>query len=126
LHVSLPALVILHVLEWPWEEPPPPMLEELPFEPGFALAEYRQYCEKSATARLDSLVPDSVRASHPPVTRFRNGKPYGQILHVAAEEQNDLIIIGVRGRNPLDVTLIGSTTNQVVRRASCPVLTLRR
>ncbi len=118
------ALTILHVLEWPWEEPPPPRLEELPFEQGFALTEYRRYCEKSATARLESLVPASVGAT--PVTRLRNGKPYVQILHVAAEERSDLIIIGVRGRNPLDVTLFGSTTNQVVRRAACPVLTLRR
>jgi Universal stress protein UspA and related nucleotide-binding proteins len=49
-----------------------------------------------------------------------------QILHVAAEEGSDFIFIGVRGRNPLDVTLFGSTTNQVVRLATCPVLTLRR
>lgn len=119
------ALTILHVLEWPWEEPPPPMLEELPFEQGFALAEFRRYCEKSARARLESFVPDSVRASRA-TTHLRNGKPYVQILRVAAEEGSDLIIIGVRGRNPLDVTLFGSTTNQVVRRATCPVLTLRR
>ena len=120
------GLTILHVLEWPWEEPPPPWLEELPFAQGFALAEYRRYCEQSATARLESLVPDAVRASRPPATRLRNGKPYVQILHVATEESSDLIIIGVRGRNALDVSLFGSTTNQVVRRARCPVLTLRR
>ena len=44
---------------------------------------------------------------------------------LAAEEQSDLIIIGVRGRTPLDMSLFGSTTNHVVRRARCPVLTLR-
>ena len=120
------GLTILHVLEWPWEEPPPPWLEELPIAQGFALAEYRRYCEKSATARLESLVPDRVRASRPPATRLRNGKPYVEILHVAIEENSDLIIIGVRSRNPLDVSLFGSTANQVVRRATCPVLTLRR
>ena len=37
-----------------------------------------------------------------------------------------LIVIGVRGRKPLDLTVFGSTTNQVVRRASCPVLTLKQ
>jgi nucleotide-binding universal stress UspA family protein len=120
------TLTILHVLEWPWEEPPPPKLEELPLEQGFALAEYRRYCEKTAMSRLESIVPVAMRFSHPPATRLRNGKPYVQILHVAAEEGSDVIVIGVRGRNPLDVTLFGSTTNQVVRRATCPVLTLRR
>ncbi len=48
------------------------------------------------------------------------------ILHIAAEESSALIIIGVRGCNALDMTLFGSTTNQVVRVATCPVLTRRR
>jgi nucleotide-binding universal stress UspA family protein len=121
------ALTLLHVLEWPWEEPPPPMLEELPREQRFALAEFRRYSEETAKKRLESLVvPDSIRVSHTPVTSLRNGKPYLQILHVAAEEQSDLIVIGVRGRNPVDIALFGSTANQVVRRATCPVLTLRQ
>ena len=119
------TLTLLHVLEWPWEEPPPPMIEELPFEQGFALSEFRRYSEESAKKRLESLVPDSIPASRI-VTRLRNGKPYVQILHVAAEEHTDLIVIGVHGRNPLDLALFGSTTNQVVRRATCPVLTLRQ
>ena len=118
------ALTLLHVLEWPWQEPPPPRLEELPFEQGFALAEFRRYSEESAKKRLESFIPASAPTSGV-TTRLRNGKPYVQILHVAAEERADLIIIGVRGRNPLDVALFGSTTNQVVRRATCPVLTLR-
>ena len=53
------------------------------------------------------------------------GKPHQEILRVAAEQQADLIVIGVRGRGAVDVTLFGSTTNQVVRRAACPVLTMR-
>lgn len=119
------ALTILHVLEWPWEEPPAPMLEDLPVEQGFALEQFRRYSEKSALARLESLVPDPIRTSRPPTTRLRNGKTYVQILEVAAEEKSDLIVIGMHGRNPLDLGLFGSTTNQVVRRATCPVLTLR-
>lgn len=48
-----------------------------------------------------------------------------EILRVAAEDRADLIVMGVHGRNAADVLLFGSTTNQVVRRATCPVLTLR-
>ena len=77
-------------------------------------------------ARLESLVRDSEGTLHPPVSRLRNGKPYVQILDVAAEEKSDLIVLGVRGRQPLDTTLFGSTANQVVRHAKCPVLTLRQ
>ena len=75
---------------------------------------------------LDALVTDEVRAWCKPDTRVTYGKPYRQILEIAEREEPDLIIMGVRGRNPLDVALFGSTTNHVVRRASCPVLTLRQ
>jgi nucleotide-binding universal stress UspA family protein len=119
------ALTLLHVLEWPWEEPPPPPVEALPIEQGVALAEFRRYCEQSAKKRLESLVPDSLRVSQRPVGRVRSGKSYVQILQTAAEEGTDLIVIGVHGRNPLDMALFGSTANQIVRRATCPVLTLR-
>ena len=118
------ALTLLNVLEWPWEEPPPPVLEDLPAEQAVALAEFRRYLESSAKTRLESLVPNSFPTSQV-TTRIRNGKPYAQILDVATAEQSDIIIIGVRGRNPLDLALFGSTANQVVRRATCPVLTLR-
>lgn len=118
-------LTMLHVLEWPWEEPPAPKLDDLPAEQGAALAEYRRYREKMALMGLEALVPDSIRLSHRPVARLSNGKPYVQIVDVANEEGSDLIVIGVHGRNPFDMMVFGSTTNQVVRRASCPVLTLR-
>ena len=49
------ALTLLHVLEWPWEEPPPPRMEDLPFEQRAALGEYRRYREKMASMRLDAL-----------------------------------------------------------------------
>ena len=94
-------------------------------EQGKALAEYRRYCETSASTRLAALVPPSVRLSRPPVPRLMSGKPYVQILQAAADEKSDLIAIGVRGRNPLDMMLFGSTANQIVRQADCPVLTLR-
>jgi nucleotide-binding universal stress UspA family protein len=119
------ALTLLSVLEWPWEEPPPPMIDQLPLEQGMALTEFRRYCEESAMKRLQSLV-DSAPLPIKPVSRLRSGKPYVQILAVAAEEQSDLIAIGVRGRSPLDMAVFGSTTNQVVRRATCPVLTFRQ
>jgi nucleotide-binding universal stress UspA family protein len=48
------------------------------------------------------------------------------VLRVAAEERADLIVLGVGARTGTDRALFGSTTNQVVRRASCPVLTLHR
>jgi len=117
------ALTLLHVIEWPWGEPPPPHMEELPAAQRAALSEFRRYLEDGARKRLESLIPSS--APFRCEARLRNGKAYVQILDVAAEERADLIVMGVRGRNPVDLAFFGSTTNQVVRQAPCPVLTLR-
>jgi nucleotide-binding universal stress UspA family protein len=55
-----------------------------------------------------------------------HGRPWREILRVAAERQSDLIVMGVQGRGTADLVLFGSTTQHVVREASCPVLTLRQ
>ena len=111
-------LTILHVFDWPPDE-------ELLVE-RFDSPELRRVIEEQSRTRLDALVTDEVRAWCEPDTRVTYGKPYRQILEIAERQEPDLIIMGVRGRNPLDVALFGSTTNHVVRRASCPVLTLRQ
>ena len=49
------------------------------------------------------------------------GKPYREILHLAEEQESDLIVIGVHA-GPSGVLAFGSTTNQIVRRATVPVL----
>jgi nucleotide-binding universal stress UspA family protein len=117
------SLTLLHVVEWPWREPPAPALNELPPEQAAALGEYRRYIEKSALGRLESLVPGALRDRCTP--RLTHGTPYVEVLRLAAAEAVDLIVVGVHGRNPVDVALFGSTTNQIVRGATCPVLTLR-
>jgi nucleotide-binding universal stress UspA family protein len=116
-------LTLLHVVEWPWHEPPAPQLDPLSKEAA-ALAEFRRYLEKSAGARLETLVPGALKARC--TTRVGHGTPYREILRVATDQRADLLVVGVHGRNPVDMALFGSTTNQVVRHATCPVLTLRR
>lgn len=119
------ALTLLHVVEWPWHEPPPPVLEDLPSDQAAALAEFRRYVETSAIERLRALTPESGLGHCVIEPRVAHGKPYTEILRIAAIDGSDLIVIGVHGRNAADVMLFGSTTNQIVRRATCPVLTLR-
>jgi nucleotide-binding universal stress UspA family protein len=117
------SLTVVHVLEWPWEEPPAPRLEELPFEQAFSLAMYRREREAEAKARLATLNSEGAGDKS---SRVCHGKPYEQILRVAAEEHSDVIVIGVRGRGAIDRAIFGSTANHVVRTATCPVLTLRK
>lgn len=112
-------VTILHVLEWPTDMEP---LVNRPIN----VPEYRQFREHDAAAHLAKLVPDGAAHWCSASTRLAHGKPYRAILEIAAEESADLIVLGMHGRNAIDLMLFGSTTNQVVRRATCPVLTIRR
>jgi nucleotide-binding universal stress UspA family protein len=119
------CITLLHVVEWPWDEPPPPSLQELPPREAFNLSELRRYLETEARGQLASLIPREVAQWCTPRCEVVHGKAYREVLRMAAAQHADLIVIGVRGRNPLDRAVFGTTTNQVVRRATCPVLTIR-
>ena len=53
------------------------------------------------------------------------GYAAAEILRVAAETKCDLIMMGTYGRTGLGRLLMGSVAEQVVRKADCPVLTIR-
>lgn len=118
---SKSTLTLLHVVEFPVESDSQ-VLATLPFDIG----SYRTAVQADANARLARLIPDDVHTWCNPTTKVTQGKAYEQILEVASQGHADLIVLGVHGRNALDLMLFGSTTNQVIRRATCPVLTLNR
>jgi nucleotide-binding universal stress UspA family protein len=110
-------LTLLHAFEWPSDEASARRVLET--------SEFHRQWEVETRHQLEALIPDDVRNWCTPEPKLAFGKAYQQILGLAAREHVDLIVMGVQGRNALDLTLFGSTTNQVVRQASCPVLTLR-
>ena len=116
------CLIVVHALEWPWDEPPAPDFDELPTAERAALRAFRRRREQEASERLAAVAAigneGRIRG------RVVHGKAYAAVLRVAAEERADLIVLGVGGRSGTERALFGSTTNQVVRRATCPVLTI--
>jgi nucleotide-binding universal stress UspA family protein len=54
----------------------------------------------------------------------KQGSPHAEITDKAREMKADLIVIGAHGRSPFVRMLIGSTTERVVRKATCPVLSV--
>ena len=123
---SAAALTLLHVLEWPWQEPPQPAFAELPVAQAEALRSYRHDLEARALSRLQALAQEAAQDGIATEPLVRHGKSYVEILRVADQERTDLVVLGVHGRLAVDVLLLGSTTHQVVRSATCPVLTVRR
>jgi nucleotide-binding universal stress UspA family protein len=111
-------IALVHVLEGPEDDEPVTIR-------SFNVPEYRRLREEDAGIKLSSLVPADARRFCEPALLLSHGKPYREILRLAEKERADLIVMGVHGRNPVDVALFGSTTNQVVRQAKTPVLTMR-
>jgi len=58
-------------------------------------------------------------------TIIKTGKPFMEIIETAVEEDIDLIIIASHGHTGVEHLLFGSTADKVIRKAPCPVLTLR-
>jgi universal stress protein A len=112
-------LLLMHVIEGlpdlpHWRQPTDP-----------AILEYLRLSKEHAISRLRSIVPVDARTWCHPQELLMTGKPYEEILRVSREQDVHLIVIGVHGRKPIDLMFFGSTTNHVIRTATCPVLTLR-
>lgn len=58
-------------------------------------------------------------------SRVEHGRASQEIVRVAAEEKADVIVMGTHGYTGMAHVLLGSTAERVLRRAPCPVLTVR-
>lgn len=58
--------------------------------------------------------------------RLLTGDPAATIVRAAEEEDAELIVMGTHGRTGLMRLLMGSVAEAVVRRAPCPVLTVKQ
>jgi nucleotide-binding universal stress UspA family protein len=70
-----------------------------------------------------------LRAENPQVVfeyRVGDGAPAEEILRAAEADRCDLIVMGTRGRRGVERILLGSVAEEVMRRAPCPVVTVRR
>jgi nucleotide-binding universal stress UspA family protein len=54
------------------------------------------------------------------------GDPADAIIQAAEKEDADLIVMGTHGRTGLTRLLMGSVAEAVVRKAKCPVLTIKQ
>ena len=63
----------------------------------------------------------SVRYEH----RLLLGSPAGAILHLAEKEGVEMIVMPTHGRTGVMRLLMGSVAEEVVRKAKCPVLTVK-
>jgi nucleotide-binding universal stress UspA family protein len=79
-----------------------------------------------ARTQLQEYAASVTAGTIPIETVLGEGKPYSDILREADRRGADLIVVGVHGRSALDRLVFGSTADHLVRRATCPILTVRR
>ena len=115
---SAATLVLTHVLEWPGAQ-------QAASDSSLAAGALAESMRRGAEEQLHRSVPDTVRAWCQTREIVPIGKPHLEIVKLAASKHADLIVIGVHSRPAIVAPFFGSTANQVVRHATCPVLIVR-
>ena len=109
------SLMLLHVLE--------PVSYGLDFTLGHSRT--REQVRETWTKRLEELA-SSLKMTGLPVTfQLRGGVPADSILDSAQTLPCDLIVMGTHGRRGISHAYSGSVAEAVLRKAPCPVLTVR-
>jgi nucleotide-binding universal stress UspA family protein len=75
--------------------------------------------------RLSRILTDAERQTYSAHVVTLCGSPFMEIVAYAKAQNIDLIVLGTHGRGPIAHMLMGSVAERVVRKAPCPVLTVR-
>jgi universal stress protein A len=78
-----------------------------------------------AEAQLEKLIETAIERRVSARAFVRAGKPSAEIVRLAGDESADLIIIATHGHTGVEHVLFGSTAERVIRKAPCPVLSIR-
>ena len=81
---------------------------------------------KKAQENLDKIVSEQIPAGVSSEAVVLSGDAVDEIIRYADEVEAGLIVMATHGRTGISHILMGSTAEHVVRRATCPVLTLKQ
>ena len=81
--------------------------------------------ERGAREGVNRLLTEQQRTRLRVQSAVQAGKPFLEIIRYARDHDIDLIVMGTHGRGPVVQLLMGSVAEKVVRKAPCPVLTVR-
>jgi len=104
---------------------------ELPFLPSYSLAGVPDLSlpvdeiEEGSRSRMQGVLKDCRRKHAEVEGEVRTGTAFLEIINYAREVGADLIVVGTHGRTGLSHMIIGSVAEKVVRKAPCPVLSVK-
>ena len=115
-HMFKASITLVHVLEWSW------------LRLHYTIAELadEERIRRELQARLEPYA-EAIRSQEltADIVTVGGGGPADFIVDTAASRNADLIVMGTHGRRGMQRALIGSVAEGVLRRASCPVLTIK-
>jgi len=110
------AVDLMHVIE---PVPAGALLSYVPKE------ELKKNMQTHAEQEMEALHAEWDDYAFPVNRVIVHGHPFVEIIRHAKEIHADLIVMGTHGRGAIAHMLIGSVAEKVVRKAPCPVLTVR-
>ena len=112
------SVVLLHVVE--------PIVAPADFSFGpLTNADVEDQMAARATESLEELKAKSGLPPERASVRVERGRSFTEIIRVAREERVNLIVLATHGYTGITHALLGSTAEKVVRKAPCPVLTVK-
>ena len=111
-------LIILHVINEPVD------LRGF-YVPHVSFENLEKEIEEGAQKMMAKFCTTHISAFTNYDTQIVTGIPYEEILKRAESEKVSFIVLGTQGRSGIDHLLFGSTAERVVRKALCPVVTVR-
>jgi nucleotide-binding universal stress UspA family protein len=91
------------------------------FLPGQLEGLVAEHGKQLERAKREAIAAGAQRVTSEQLT----GVTASELIHFAEKGKFDLIVMGTHGRTGISHALLGSVTEKIVRRAPCPVLTIR-
>ncbi len=112
------SIYVLHILE---NLPPVLAIHAL----DLTVDRVEKNMEENARNQLERIVKENLKTKNKVQIFIRKGLVDDEIVKFADEKKIDLIVMGTHGRTGIEYTLLGSIAEKVVRKAKCPVLTVK-
>jgi len=103
----------------------PPIHTDLPKQVIETRERMQQDFREELNEKLNNMIPKEAFNWCTPKTTLLAGHPHEELTKYAVVQGIDLIVLGVRGHSLVETLFVGSTTDRVVRRSPCPVLSVR-
>ncbi len=113
------TIILLHVID-------SSTLDAMTHYSPIDLLETRKRLRDMAAQKIEALAAQFESAGFSVAVRIEEGIPFREILRVEQEEQVTSIVMASHGSSNIKEMLLGSVSEQVIRKARTPVIVIKR